>query len=252
MARQRKSDVVDGFNVYRAAQRAEKLRPESTRGTETSPPESGTPNKRPADPAIGKRIGRTVLPSKHDITCYECGYAFQLTGIIKNTYCPKCRANLTVEDVTVAGNWNEEIKTAGSVHILPGGVVEGGIIMANHIICEGAVTGGEVQAFRWLELRGKATYDPERMQGQGLRIGAGVTLILPELRYHDVEVFGVLKSRIVSSGVVRVMSGGLLEGELLGQHLEVQEGGGLRAELRVVNPERLAEDDEPLPLDKTA
>jgi hypothetical protein len=78
--RNRKSDVVDGFNVYKAAQRAaHEKKPPATPEAAPAPAAAEAPKK------IGSHIGRTVLPSKHDVTCYECGYDFQLTGAVKST-----------------------------------------------------------------------------------------------------------------------------------------------------------------------
>jgi len=247
----RKSDIVDGYSVCKAAQRAE----EHVVGREEPAPEPATKSAASTEDPIGKRIGRTVMPTRHHITCYECGFEFQLTGAIQKTYCAKCRAHLTVENVNVDGDWKKDITTAGTVHIRKNGVVQGGAIQANQIIVEGAVQGGSLSAFTWLELRGKtAIYDQDRMKSIGLRIGAGATLILPELHFHNIEVVGVLRTRVVASGCVHVRPGGLLEGEVCGQHLAVDDGGGLRAKLHVIG-ERLAfdeEDDEEFEWVKTA
>lgn len=247
----RKSDIVDGYSVYKAAQRAE----EYDAGPGKAAP---VPAKKPAESAedaIGKRIGHTVMPTRHQFTCYECGFEFQLTGAIGKTYCAKCRAHLTVENVNVEGSWQKDIITAGTVHIRKGGVVEAGVIQADQIIVEGVVEGGSLSAFSWLELRGKtAIYDQDRMKSTGLRIGAEATLILPELHFHNIEVVGVLRTRVVASGCVHVRAGGLLEGEVCGQRLAVDDGGGLRAKLHVIG-ERLAfdeEDDEEFELVRTA
>lgn len=246
----KKSDVVDGYSVYKAAQLAEQ-HGVSEAGAELFP---GRPARSSSGGAIGKRVSRTVMPPQRRITCYECGFEFKLTGAVQKTYCAKCRAHLTVEDVTVDGPWSKDIKTAGTVHIRRMGVLQDGLINADQIIVEGVVEGGMLKAFSWLELRGKtAIYDPERMQSVGLRIGRKATLILPELCFHNVEVEGVLKTRVVASGHVHVKSGGLLEGEVCGQHLAVDDGGGLRAKLHVIG-ERIAfdQDDDPGEMMRTA
>lgn len=247
MPRNRKSDVVDGFNVYKAAQRAahEKKAP-----AEKAVPAPAEPE---AQKKIGSHIGRTVLPSKHDVTCYECGYDFQLTGAVKSTYCSKCRAQIAVENFTIKDEWTEDIKTAGTVTIKPDGDVVSGTIKANHIIVEGQASGGVLQAFRWLELRSSTSFDPERMTSAHLLIGPDAHLILPEVRYDEITVHGTLKARVFASGLVRIMDGGRVEGEVHGSQLAVEDGGSLRAEVEVRprgKPPVDAEDD--VPLGKTA
>jgi len=247
----RKSDIVDGYSVYKAAQRAE----EHDSGSSNPIPVPEKKSAEPSEDAIGKRIGRTVMPTRHHYTCYECGFEFHLTGAVHKTYCAKCRAHLTLENISVSGSWQKDIITAGTVHIKKDGVILGGKIQANQIIVEGVVEGGSLSAFAWLELRGKAAiYDEKRMKSAGLRIGTDATLILPELHFHNIEVVGVLRTRVVASGCVHVRSGGLLEGEVCGQHLAVDDGGGLRAKLHVIG-ERLAfdeDDDDEFELVRTA
>ncbi len=240
MPRNRKSDVVDGFNVYKAAQHAAQKK--------KAPTEKAAPKPAPADTSkkIGSHIGRTVLPSKHDVTCYECGYDFQLTGAVKSTYCSKCRAQIAVENFTIKDEWTEDIKTAGTVIIKPEGDVVSGTIKANHIIVEGRASGGLLKAFRWLELRSSATFDPERMTSAHLLIGPDAHLILPEVRYDEITVHGTLKSRVFAAGLIRIMDGGRVEGEIHGSRLAVEDGGSLRAEVEVRpqdQPTADAEDD---------
>jgi cytoskeletal protein CcmA (bactofilin family) len=231
VARSRKSEIVDGFSVYKAAQRAQggKQPPEAAE----SPPVKGEGEETGSGRKIGSHIGRTVLPSKHEVTCYECGYEFQLAGAIKSTYCSKCRAKLTVENVTIDRAWSADVKTAGVLRIAADGVVEGGVLMANHVILEGRVTGGHVRAFRWLELRTAAGYAPEWLEATRLRIGADAHLILPEVRFDQVEILGTLKARIHAGEWVHVKDGGRVEGEVHTPQVDVELGGVLKAMLEI-------------------
>jgi cytoskeletal protein CcmA (bactofilin family) len=139
------------------------------------------------------------------------------------------------------------------VTIKPEGDVVSGTIMANHIVLEGQASGGLLQAFRWLELRSSTSFEPERMTSARLLIGPDAHLILPEVRYHEITVQGTLKARVYATGLVRIMDGGRVEGEIHGSQLTVDEGGSLRAEVEMRpqgKPPAAAEAD--LPLGKTA
>ena len=229
MPRKRSTDIVDGFSVYKAAQRAT-TEPQSQPQAPVTPPRPAPPDE-PAK--IGTHIGRTVLPTRHDIICYECAYEFQLTGKADTTFCPKCRKSLLLGDHQVKGAWTGELKTAGTVHITKDGCVKSGQIHANSVILEGTVEKGALHAFQWLELRGAALFDPAKMMSKDLRIGSGMNLIVPDVEYRNVDVHGVLKSKILASGLVTVRASGLIEGAVTAPRFVVEEGGGVRAQIRI-------------------
>jgi cytoskeletal protein CcmA (bactofilin family) len=54
-----------------------------------------------------------------------------------------------------------------------------------------------------------------------------------EARYRNVEIFGTLHAKLESTGIITVRPGGLLSGEVQAQHLVVEDGGGLKATLRI-------------------
>lgn len=249
MARTRKSGVVDGFNVYKAAQRA--VQEDGAQPPSGKLPDGAEEKPEPHERKIGSHIGRTVLPTKHEVSCYECGYEFALTGAVKSTFCSKCRAKLSVENVVINRAWAEDVKTAGTVHVKPDGVVTSGELVANHVILEGQVTGGHIRVFRWLELRSAAGYQPQRLEAQRLRIGADTHLILPEVRYEQVEVLGTLKARIEAGARLVVKPGGRVEGDVRTPEVQVEEGGTLVASLdvrpsRAIPVAHAVADDAPL------
>ena len=224
MPRERKTKIVDGYTVFQAARRAEGKEDTSAPG-QAAAPEKGAE----ATPRIGSHIGRTVLPTKHDLTCYECGYAFQLTGRAQSTYCPKCRAQISLEDLRIEGESTRDVKTGATVHVAAGAVVRGGTITANDVILEGAIDGGRLRVFRWLELGPAARFDPSRADAANLRVRREARIELPAIRFRDVEVLGDLKAVLRAEGLVSVKAGGVLGGEVYGPRLQVEEGGGLRA-----------------------
>lgn len=224
MPRERKTKIVDGYTVFQAARRAEG-KEEDTPPRDESPAVQGDG----AAPKIASHIGRTVLPTKHDITCYECAYAFQLTGKARSTFCPKCRTEISLRDCRIEGESSEDVKTGATVHVAEGAVVKGGTITANDVILEGRVDGGTLRVYRWLELGPAAWFDPASVDAVHLRVRAEATIKLPALHFRNVEILGGLHTVLTADGRVSIKAGGVLDGEVHGPRLEVEEGGGLRA-----------------------
>lgn len=227
MPRERKTKIFDGYTVFQAARRAE--------DKEESPPEPSTSSHeaQAAEPKIGAHIARTVLPTKHDITCYECGFAFQLTGRAQTTFCPRCRSEISLEDHRIAGESTVDVKTGANVHIAEGAVVRGGTITANDVVLDGELDGGRLRVFRWLELGPAARFDPACAEAAHLRVRQEATINLSEIRFRDVEVSGALRAVLRADGLVTIKAGGVLEGELNGPRLTVEEGGGLKASVTI-------------------
>ena len=228
----RKVGEVDGFTALKAAQRAAGKPvhpPVSPAASPAVKKEAGEDSKK-----IGSHIGKTTMPTRHEVVCYECGFFFQITGRPKSTFCPKCKANLTFAEHTIETEWSEPLKTAGVITIASAGVVKAGEIIATDIVVEGRVEGGVLNASRFLEVRPGAVISEQSMKSRDLRIAAGAELELKAAAdYRNVEITGSLKARLKASGWVKIGPSGSFTGELTGQHLAVEEGGGLRGRLSI-------------------
>ena len=222
---------VDGLTAVRAAVRSGGQARRPARKVRT--PASGPP--RPV--AAGKRgpkLSRTVLPSRHEIVCYHCGYGFPVTGRLATVHCARCRRQLETRDVSIAETWSEDILTTGRVVVEPTGVVRKGRLVAGDIVLNGTVDGGELQACRCLEWGPSAHCDVARVKTRDVRIADGARLRLaPESVFRDVDIRGDLTADLEATGTVTVRAGGCLRGRIRAARLVVEEGGGLKARLRV-------------------
>lgn len=242
----KRAQVVGGFDTFKAAQRAAREPPAQA-------PAPGQPGTPPGPKKIASRIDHTALPTKHEIRCYECGYEFQLTGRTPTTHCPKCRKMLEIKEYTIDGEWSETVRTAGAIHVTGTAVISEGELIATDIILEGQLDGGVLKAYRWLELGASATFAEKDVSGRDLRVAAGAEVVLRrKATYTNVELHGVLKAKLHASGKVTIKSTGFLQGELHAAHLCVEEGGGLKAKVRVAKSELVPEKNESEQLKKTA
>jgi cytoskeletal protein CcmA (bactofilin family) len=182
----------------------------------------------------GARVARTTLPVKHQIDCYECGYKFQIHGRVTTTHCPKCRALLDLSDHVINNEWVETVKTAGTIRLTSTGVLKNGDLIGADVILEGIIEGGRARALRTLELGAGAIFSEKAVSGPDLRIASGADFkFKQEAKYRNVEVSGTLRARLEATGVITVKPGGLLEGDIQTEHLIVEDGGGLKAQLHI-------------------
>jgi cytoskeletal protein CcmA (bactofilin family) len=229
-------NVIDGFSSVQAVKRTGRTTGARFRESRSRLPITDAPPGKTVPPGAkpGSRIGRTIVPERHEIVCYACGFAFFLTGRIDKTFCPKCRECLTFEELTVDARWSGNLRTIGVITIARGGTVTGGTVVATDIVLEGAVTGGTVTASRRLELGPGAACDLTHLAWQDIRIRPGAEIALPgELHCRDIRIEGTLRARVAAAGRIVIAAGGVLRGAARGAHLDVHAGAGLSARLRI-------------------
>ncbi|MBN1269279.1 MAG: polymer-forming cytoskeletal protein [Kiritimatiellae bacterium] len=249
MAESRKAKFVDGYTAVRAAAHASKR--------ERKPPAKSAdqPGQKPEHKtaAGAQHYGRTALPTKHEIVCYECDYVFHLTGRAQSTFCPKCRAVLDLIDYTIEDEWTETLKTAGKITLAVKGVLKSGELYANDIVICGTVEAGTVHAVRRLEIGPGAVFPEDNVTARDVTVAPGAAVTLKQkAHFRNVEVAGELKAKIYASGVVSVRPGGCLQGEVHSEHLVVDDGGGLKAKMFIEPAAEKAEAAGEEPLRKTA
>lgn len=244
-----KTKVVDAFTTLRATQRHGVVKKYSTSADDQEAPESdkkkSAASKTGARPQAALGIGRTVMPTKNEVVCYSCGFGFVMRGRAETTQCPKCGARLSLKDETITGACSEELITAGKVRLTKSAILDGGKIVANDVIIEGLVKSGSVQAYKTMELAAGATIPEEFFVAKNLRIGAHASFDFQgAMKFHDVDILGELKANLKATGIVTIHAGGHLLGSLQTDHLLVEEGGGLNADVRVEPPPEEAEEEE--------
>lgn len=231
MSALRKSTEVDGLSVVRALRHAQEA------GHERPPPsEPAAPPEAKPPPTDGKtaRIGRTALPTKHEIFCYECGYAFLSTGHVHSLRCPKCKKPLDQADYTIEVECREPVRTTGNIRLAATGVLLGGALVGRDVALAGRIEGGTVKACRRLELEAGVVADPDLLASMDLKIGEGLEWRMKGKKlYRHVEVAGTLEAHLAASGVVTVRAGGHLKGRVHGAHLVVEDGAGLSADVEI-------------------
>jgi cytoskeletal protein CcmA (bactofilin family) len=237
MAALRKATEVDGLSLVRAVRHAR------AGDHEPRPPASPPPERtEPPHDASGERaarIGRTAMPTRNEIHCYECGYAFQSTGRMQSLLCPKCRRALDQADYTIEGESATSVRTTGNIRLAAGGVLKSGTLVARDISLAGAVEGGSVKAHRRLTIEPGATFDPDVLSCRDLTVLSGARMKFAGKRnFRSVEVSGELEGHLAVDGPIYVRAGGHLKGRLEGAHLIVEDGGGLTADVEIMPPSR--------------
>src|SRR3989339_103219 len=169
--------VIDGYNSVRAIRRVHR-RTESE-ASKQSAKKADQPKDSPTEKKTGARIDHTVIPKKHEITCYECDYFFMVSGRIQDTMCPKCHKNLKVYDQTINGEWTEPIRSIGTVELKEGAVLNGAEIRARDIILAGNAENGVIRAGRRLELCKGARFNIAKTRMKDLIVRKGGEFTIP-------------------------------------------------------------------------
>ncbi|MFT5121411.1 MAG: hypothetical protein ACI9TH_000169 [Kiritimatiellia bacterium] len=236
-SRKKRKDDLDGFSVMKAAQQAA----DSKKKPSTDPPDpaqdsnaSGTPTPGAKKSAYTK-ARRTAMPTVREIICLQCAYPLEIKGKLTQTVCHKCRTRLDLKDVTIDGEWEDDVETAGDITITPEAVVKAGTLVGNNITLAGAMAGGSLRATRSLSLVSTATFELADIEALDLVIPAEaeVDLGAQKASYRNVTIAGALTASLTLDGLLHIKSGGLFSGEYVGKHLLIDDGGGLKAKLKV-------------------
>lgn len=232
MAQSKDPNLIDGFASVQAVRRVADRKPAGPGRAPDSP--GGEPPPDGAAPAIGQRIVHTTLPEKFRVVCYDCGYGFLLTGRLADTYCPKCRATLKVEDQVFDSDCSAQLKTLGRVTIARGATFTGGDIVAGEVHVRGAIAGGTLAATRRLVLADGARFPVASLKADLIVVEAGACVVVDEpFHCRNIEIEGELHAALEPAGSAVIKPGGCLLGRFAGASLIVEDGGGLKAMVRL-------------------
>lgn len=235
MPRTDKPPMIDGLTSVRALRRTGKNTAEPrTRASASKLPGAGKKKTgaagQPVKPA--KRIGKTAVPVRHDITCYECGYGFPIHGRLHKVICPKCHEALIVDDHKVEDRCTHDIITIGTIEIGPKAVISECRIVAGTVKVAGNVKDATAISCDSLVLLKGAKCDTTNVAMKNLSVRKGGKFNLRKrITCNNLDIEGSLKAKVDVKGEATIRSGGTLRGELRGERLTIEDGGALNAKL---------------------
>lgn len=219
--------VVGGFDALKALRDREL--DSQPQGASASPSASVNPV------ASGSpRIRAAAQPHRTKILCYECAYEFVHTGILERVLCAKCRTTLDTGDHEIATEWNDELRTIGSVTLAEGASVTGGLIRANVIVLAGGVvSAGDLTALVELRIAVSGDLDAGEIQADRLKIMPEADVVFPDgVCYTGVCVAGKARGTLKTSGCLTIQAGGCVEGYIETERLVIEDGGGLIGDVK--------------------
>lgn len=226
---------MSGFDVVRAVKHVREghgSAPPPPKKPPRAPP--GKPPDDPGDSGGRARIGKTAIPTKYEYVCYECGYRFTIAGKVRTLYCAKCRTVLNQADYTIDDRHDVSIVTAGTVRITPQGTWAGGTLTARDVILEGTHEGGSIKACHRLEIAPGAVFNLAGLEAEDLLVQDGAEIRTEgPVAFRNVILKGIMDAELEASGLVSIHAGGHFKGKLVAGHLNMEDGGGLTAEVRL-------------------
>ncbi len=225
--------LIDGFASVQAVRRAGKPNEARLRHSATRLPETEAKPTAPAAAPISAantRIGQTAVPQKHDLVCYECLYAFRVSGKIHYTFCPKCKRNLDMSDHVVSGAWDTEVRTMGAIEVVADAVVGAVRLRAQNIVVGGDARQATLEATRRLELAPGGLVDWRTCSMQDIWIRPDTMLVLKEpLTARQFVIAGTLRGSIRADECVTIRAGATVTGSLVSPRLVMEDGAFLKA-----------------------
>lgn len=230
-------NIIDGFSSVQAVRHSSKTKTGfKSRPSRTTLPalEKGPAEPHAADIKPAARIARSTMPDKFDIVCYECEYHFGMQGMVDDTICPKCHKKLTAENVVIDKECTEPVRTIGIVEITPSGVIKGTEITARNILLAGNAEEGIITAYNVLELSSGARFNVRKTRIFNMVIRKECKIRFDiKVSCNNLTVAGEINGYVDCSGKVVIEESGFLKGKIVGPHLIIKEGGGLKAQLNV-------------------
>jgi len=231
--------VIGGFASVQAVRRAGRNKQDPQFGkSRTTLPAARKPTEKPG-PSTTARIGHTVIPDSFEIVCYECGYTFTMRGQLRKTYCAKCREILVVDEQIIETAWTGRVKTIGTVQVRNGGSLTGAHMVVGDLILDGRVEDCTIKICRRLELGSHASGDLADINTRDILVRAGANVSLrSKLECQNFIVQGSFKGTIDVRGLVTIKPGAFLQGRVTAARLLVEEGGGVKATLKVTGAKK--------------
>lgn len=233
-----KTPVINGFQSVQAVKHSGKGTEEArTRDSATRLPE----RKRTDTPSDAKkaatRIGSTAMPARHELTCYECGFEFVLTGRLDDTICAKCRKSLKIKDYTVSGEWAQDVKTLGTIDVTAGAVVGPVNLVCGNLVVAGNIEACTIKVCRRTTICKGAHFDLTQITFTDLVVNLDCILKWKTpFECRHLEVLGTLSADVHATGRVTIQPDARFEGKIAATGLTVEDGGALKADLALGSP----------------
>jgi cytoskeletal protein CcmA (bactofilin family) len=144
---------------------------------------------------------------------------------------------MKLQDLELApGDWSDELEVGGTVIVPEGTRLTGGTITANDIILLGHMGGAELRACRKCTIGASAKVDWVRLKTMDLELGVGVQISPGKpIQGRHLHLHGKFSGNAVLTGSLVIYADGDFSGQLRSAGLQVEVGGGFRAQLDV-NP----------------
>ena len=185
------------------------------------------------------------MPTKRLVVCYLCGYSHIVTGQLRVSYCPKCRALLSSEDMEINAPRTGDVLTIGDVTIAPGAAFDPGAKVAGRVVRVGADVSelASITATESLVLLAGAKLGRVKVENFGGKVivPADEKVTIEEgVCCDELEIAGELCADVRTQRAAILRSGAILRGSYAGSDIKVEEGAAINAVMRLI-PKNVAQ-----------
>lgn len=175
---------------------------------------------------------QTAKPKRFDICCYHCGYEFPMHGRLRSAPCPKCREELSAEDVVIDTERNRDIRTIGTIELSGDGKLTDCTVVSNRFVLAGNAKAARRIECNTLTIMHGARYEIRNISARDIEIHEEARArFTRRVQCRDLEIRGQLTGKVAAGRHVRIADGALFTGKIEAHSLTIEDGGGLSAEL---------------------
>ncbi|MEO8205629.1 MAG: polymer-forming cytoskeletal protein [Chthoniobacterales bacterium] len=186
-----------------------------------------------ARPGFATRLLRKVVqrpPRK--VQCYTCGTTHEASGYAASTICPNCSGYIDLKNITVSSRATRMVDTRGHLHIERTGFLNNVSTICGTALIEGQIN-GRLYCAGLVRLTCKGRCSAEFSAEKVVVEKAANVYVAHAIRAGEVLIRGRVAGRILCSGSVRIMKGGLLEGDVHARAFSVDKGGAYQGSIAI-------------------
>ena len=178
-------------------------------------------------------IGRPPLRS---VICPECFNDYTVHKVSTTAFCTECGFYVNLADHEIRGRTNRNILTGGDITVYKGGAIQSSRITCRNLTVLGGEIKGKILCTGKFHFQGDA-----KVLG---RIDCDEFVVDPHstiscfqtVRAQSAEVMGDATARIICEGKIRIGSGALLRGDVVGGAVIIDKGGSLDGTMEIRQP----------------
>src|SRR4029077_18125421 len=158
------------------------------------------------------------------VACFECKRKHEISDAATSTNCPGCSAHIDLRDYKITTSFSRSIRTRGELHL-----TSKGDLSSTSVLCKSAVIEGKLRGNLQCEESATINYVskiPGRLSANYICVERKSDVhCFRRVRAASIDIKGKMTAEIIATGPVNIHKTGVLEGNVTGKAINIEEGG---------------------------